>query len=97
MPGIVQTGRWITVKRQRSRRIRFGLSPTVAVGYFIPTRCWRMRRSTSSKSAGPLRRRFSSERSIDSNSSRKGRAFAVRWTLEESSAEMPSPSSSTMG
>ncbi len=48
MPGIVQTGRWMTAKWQRSRRILFGLSPFVAVGYLSATPVSRIAATASS-------------------------------------------------
>lgn len=48
MPGIEQTGRWITVNLHRSRSTLFGLSSTVAVGYLIATRSSRIRATASS-------------------------------------------------
>jgi hypothetical protein len=42
IPGIVHTGRWMTANLHRARRILFGLSPVVVVGYFSVTRCSRI-------------------------------------------------------
>jgi hypothetical protein len=48
MPGMLQTGRWITANWQRSRSTLFGLSRVVAVGYLSATFARRISSTASS-------------------------------------------------
>jgi len=63
MPGIEITGRWITAKSQRLRRIALGLSPLVTVGYLKPSRLRWIEATPSSMTSLPRFWRFSSVKS----------------------------------